>query len=322
MNTGAERGAIAAFVGIVAVGGLNGIGVKFSNGELDPFWGATLRFGLASAVLFGVVGVRRLPLPAGRALVGSLLYGLIGFAAAYGFAYYGLVETPAGLAMVILALVPLLTLLLAVAHGLERLRVQGLAGSLLALGGVALIFGERLAAQAVPLISLLAVLGAAVAIAETSVVVKRFPRAHPVSNNALAMGIGALVLLLLSLIAGESLAVPAQLPTVAAVAYLVVVGSVVLFLLFLYVIERWTASSTSYSLLLMPLVAIVGSALLLGEQITAGLVVGTALILVGVYLGAFTPSLSMPFPGLLRRRTAAASAEEPEAPSLVNPSCP
>jgi len=314
----ADRMTTGAFLAIVLFGGLNGVGVRFSNAELDPFWGAALRFGLASLLLFGLVAMRRVPLPRGRALVGSVLYGLIGFAAAYALAYYALVETPAGLAMVILALVPLLTLLLAVAHGLEKLRAQGLAGSLVALAGVAFIFWERLSAEAVPLLSLLAIVGAALAIAETGVVVKRFPRAHPLANNAVAMGIGGLLLLALSLVAGESLVVPSQAGTLAAVAYLVLVGSVALFMLFLYVIERWTASATSYSLLLMPLPAAVGGALLLGEPITLALILGGALILLGVYLGAFAPSLSAPLPGLLTRRPAA----EPTVPSGPQAPCP
>jgi drug/metabolite transporter (DMT)-like permease len=331
MNGARDRSTLLAFVAIVVIGGFNGVGVRISNEELDFISGAALRFGLASLLMFGIVAIRHTALPRGGALLGSVLYGLIGFAAAYGFAYFGLVETPASVGMVILALVPLLTLLLAAAQGLERLNAQGLAGSLLALLGVGLLFWERLSSNAIPLASLLAVLVAALAIAETGVIVKRFPRANPVANNAVAMGIGGVVLLGAALVAGQQLALPAQPDTLAAVAYLVVLGSAALFMLFLYVIERWTASATSYSLLLMPLPASVGGALLLGEPITAGLVLGGGLILAGVYLGAFAPSLAVPLPGLLRRRApapaAAASvgpsvAASDDQPALVIPGCP
>jgi drug/metabolite transporter (DMT)-like permease len=332
-----ERSTLAAFLGVVVIGGLNGVAVRMSNAELDFLWGATLRFGLAALLLFGLVAAWRTGLPRGRALLGSVLYGLIGFAAAYGFAYFGLIETPASVGMVILALVPLLTLLLAVAHRLEALRLQSLGGSLLALGGVALLFWERLTIDAIPLISLLAIVVAAVAIAETGVVVKYFPRAHPVSNNAVAMGVGAVVLLGASVAAGQSLTLPGRLDTLLAVGYLVVLGSVVLFMLFLFVIERWTASATSYSLLLMPLPAAVGGALLLGEPITVGLLLGGALILLGVYLGVFAPSLAIQLPAWTRgaARGAAPVAAAPDGvagapadegdrqpPTLVNPGCP
>jgi drug/metabolite transporter (DMT)-like permease len=324
-----DRSVLAAFTVSVVIGGLNGVGVRLSNQELDFLWGAALRFALAALLLFAIVALRRLPLPRGRALVGSLLYGTIGFAAAYGLAYFGLVETPASVGMVVLSLVPLLTLVLAVVHGLERFRLQSLAGSLLALGGVALLFWERLTGttNAIPLVSLLAIVGAAVAIAETSVIVKRFPRPHPVVNNALAMAVGALLLLAATLLAGQALELPRSAETIAAVAYLVVIGSAGLFMLFLYIIERWTASATSYMLLLMPLPAAVGGALVLGEPVTIGLVAGGALTMIGVYIGAFAPPLRLPLAGPRRAAAPApapalAAAAQDGEPPLIIPGCP
>lgn len=323
MSEGVQRSTIAAFAGIVLIGGLNAVAIKFSNQELPPFWGATLRFGLAALLLLAIVVVRRIALPRGRALIGSVLYGILGFGLSYAFAYWGLLETPAGLAMILLATVPLLTLLLAVLQRLEKFNLQGIVGALIALGGIAVVFGDRaLGAGPAALPYMLAVLGAALAIAETNVVVKHFPRSHPLANNAVAMGIGTLMLLGVSLAAGESFALPSQLDTIAAVGYLVAMGSVALFMLFLYVIERWTASATSYTLLLMPLVTAAAAWLLLREPITAALVGGGALVLVGVYIGAFAPSLRRLLPGLSRRPAADEEDRPPGPPALETPGCP
>jgi len=78
-----------------------------------------------------------------------------------------------------------------------------------------------------------------------AVAAKLYPRAHPVAYNAVAMVPGALLLLALSLIAGESWALPSQNATWVALAYLVVLGSTALFVAFLFVLGRWTASATS-----------------------------------------------------------------------------
>jgi drug/metabolite transporter (DMT)-like permease len=326
-ETTADRSTAVAFLGIVLFGGLNGLAVKLTLLELDPFWGAALRLIVAAALLGAIMLLRRLPLPRGRALIGSLLYGLLGFAAFFALMYYGLVDAPAGLVMVILALVPLLTLLLAVVHGLEPLRRRGLAGALLAIVGVLLIFGERVGAAgelAVPLPSLLAVVAASVVLAESGVAVKYFPRAHPVVNNAIAMTVGGVILLAAAVVAGERLALPAATETVVSVAYLVIFGSIGLFMLFLYVIERWTASATSYALLLMPLVTILGGAIWLAEPITPALLGGGALVLAGVYFGAFAPSFARPLPGLFRRpaMATAGGGEISEPPVLSGPNCP
>ncbi len=282
---------MAAFLAIVVVGGGNGIAVRFSDHELAPFWGATLRFGIAAFVLLAIVGLRRVPLPRGAALTGSLLYGLFGFAGAFGFIYWGLVAAPAGLAQVILALVPLLTFLFAVGQGLEHFRPQSLAGAVIALVGIAVVFGERLG-SGVPIASMLALLAAAACMAESNVIVKRFPKCHPVANNAIAMTTGAALLFALSLVAGEAHVMPTGAQTWVALLYVSLAGSVVVFSLFLYVIERWTASATSYVMLLMPLVAVVLAAPLLGESITPAFVVGGAFVLAGVYVGAFARPIS------------------------------
>src|SRR4051794_38103686 len=84
-------------------------------------------------------GVLRLELPRGRALTGALLFGLLDVGGAFGLGYYARVALHAGFGSILLALVPLAALLLAVLQGQERLRVAAVAGTLVALGGVALM---------------------------------------------------------------------------------------------------------------------------------------------------------------------------------------
>jgi len=69
------------------------------------------------------------------------------------------------------------------------------------------------------------------------------------------------------------------------VLYLALVGSVALFMLVLYVLQRWSASATSYATLVMPLITVVAAALILGEAVGPLFVVGSAIALVGVYVG-------------------------------------
>src|SRR4029077_4153354 len=95
-----------AFVGVVLLGGINAVAVRIANEELAPLWGATLRFGIAAVVLLAIVGLRRIPLPHGRALSGSVSYGAVGFAGAFGAIHWALVPVPPASVQTILALVP------------------------------------------------------------------------------------------------------------------------------------------------------------------------------------------------------------------------
>jgi drug/metabolite transporter (DMT)-like permease len=289
MNAGGERITLAAFLACAVFAGGNGVGIRFSNRELEPLWGASLRFLLAAAALVAVMAALRLALPRGRALRGALLYGGLNFGASYALIYYGLVHVHAGLAQTLLALVPLAALFLAVLQRQERFRVGALVGSLLAVGGVA-VMSQAPLREAVPLLSLLALIASAFCFAQAAVLVRHFPQVHAVTMNAVGMATGAMLLVVGALVVGQPLSLPERAATWGAVAYLVVVGSVLVFLLYLFVLERWSASRTAYGFVLTPVVTIALSAWLDGEPLGAGLVLGGLLVLVGVYVGALRPA--------------------------------
>jgi drug/metabolite transporter (DMT)-like permease len=285
----AERVALAAFLAEAVLAGGNAVGVRYSNRELDPLWGAGLRFSLAALLLGAVMAVLRLALPRGRALLGAVVFGALMFGVAFGLAYYALVRIHAGLGQTVLALVPLATLLLAVAQRQERLHGAAVAGTVLAFAGVALISGlsDR---EAVPLSSLIASLGAVLCFAQATVLVRRFPPVHPVTLSALGMASGALILIALSVLVGESVTMPERAATWLALAYTVVVGSGVVFVLYIVVIRLWSASRAAYGFVITPVVTVLLSAWLDDEPVTAALVLGGALVLVGVYVGALRPA--------------------------------
>jgi drug/metabolite transporter (DMT)-like permease len=291
---------LAAFVLAVVLAGGNAVAIRYSSCgdcELGPFWGAAIRFLLAAAVFAAVASVVRASVPTGRAVVGSVLFGALQFGGAFGFAYWGLVRTPAGLAQVLLASVPLLTFGLALVHRLERFRWQGLIGATLAVGGIAVVFRSGVH-TGVPVSAMLAILAGAVCFAEALIVIKVFPPVHPAALNAIGMGVGGVILLALTALFHEDFVLAREAQTLFAQAYLIVAGSVVVFWLYVVVAKRWTASAASYQLVLIPLVTVLVSAWLQDEQITWAFAVGAVLVLVGAYYGALrrptAPAVSPP----------------------------
>lgn len=282
-----ERLTLLAFIGAVLIGGGNFLAVKFSNEDLEPLFGAALRFGSASIVLFALAVALRLPLPTGRALWGAVIYGLLGFGLAYALLYIALVGLSAGTASVIMAAVPLVTLTLAVVHRQERFTPTGIAGGFLALVGIGVISAGAIGGD-IQIGYLLASICAVFAVAESAVVIKAFPRGHPITTNAIGMTVGTILLVISSLVSSEKWAVPASGRTWLVLLWLVVAGSVGLFVLFLYVIARWTASASAYALTLMPVVAVALGTLFADEDLTIQLVVGGALVIAAVYVGTLT----------------------------------
>jgi drug/metabolite transporter (DMT)-like permease len=279
-----DRLSLGAFAGAVVIGGSNFVAIRFSNRELDPLWGAGLRFVLAAAVFGLLVAALRLSLPRGRALALVATYGLLAFGAAYGCLYWAMQDVPAGIAAVVLAVGPLLTLMLAVAHRMERLSRRAIVGAVVALAGSVVIFFQP--SSITFGWASFVLLGLAALCASESVVVSKLAgRHHPVAMNFVGMSVGAAVLLVVAGLAGESFALPADGETQLAVAYLVA-ATVGLFVLVLVVVQRWTASATAYIFVLMPVTAILLGALVADEPIALTTVAGGLIVGSGVYIGA------------------------------------
>lgn len=288
-----DRSTRAAFTAAVVIGGANFLAVKLSNEELDPLYGAALRFGIAAVLLFILAGVKRWPIPRGRAALGAALYGLLAFGLAYGLLYFALVGLSPGLTSIVMASAPLVTLALAVAHGQERFTRRGVIGGMLAIVGIAVLSARAVSGELRPIYFFSAVL-AVVAVAESTVIVKGFPRSHPFTTNAVGMATGTVFLVIASLIFGEEWLVPRSGQTWLVLSWLVIAGSIGLFALFLYIVSRWTASATVYALTTMPIVAVTLGVLFTDEELSIELIAGAALVMSAVYVGALSRERSLP----------------------------
>jgi drug/metabolite transporter (DMT)-like permease len=288
-KVGDDRTALTVFFASSILAGGNAVAIRFSNRELDPLWGAGFRFALATVLLAVVMFALRLPLPRGRAFAGSVLYGVFSIFGAFALAYYGLVELHAGLGQTLLALVPLATLFLAVLQRQERLRAAAVVGGAVALGGIAVMSNASVGTD-LPLLSIAAVIGSAFCFAEASVLVRRLPPVHPIAMNFVGMAAGAALLLLGALIAGQTLELPDRSATWLAIGYVVPLGSVLVFVLYLVLLRFWSASRASFAFVVIPVVTLILSAWLDDEPISLELVLGGLLVLSGVYVGALRSS--------------------------------
>lgn len=190
-----------------------------------------------------------------------------------------------------MAIVPLLTVILAALQGQERIRLEALTGSILALSGIVIMTGLGFEGS---LLSVLAGLASAACFAEATVLVRRFPGIGPLTLNTVGLTAGAIVLLLIALIAGDEMVLPELTATWLAVGYMVVVGTGIVFSLYVYVLQYWPASRSAYAFVLIPPFTALFGAWLLDEQIGIPFVIGAGLVLAGVYYGALRQPVRAP----------------------------
>ena len=281
---------LAVFAAVVLIGGTNFVAVRFSNRELPPFWGAGLRFAIAGVLLVGFAAWRRIRLPLGSALPGVALLGVVNFGVAYALAYWGLLQAPSAMAATFVALVPLMTFFMATALGMERFRWGGVIGGAIAVAGVAVVFVDQLRATVAPA-ALAALFLQAVAVAGSTVLLKRLPRADPIGTNAVAMLCGAVFLLVVAVLARETPALPSRPEVWIAFLYLVTLGGIGLFIGVVFIVLRWTASASAYVTVLFPIVTVAVGAILAGELVSFQFVGGALLVMIGTYVGAFVGSV-------------------------------
>ena len=285
-STSSDRLTMFAFFLTAMLGGGNSVAVRFSNVELAPFWGATIRL-TASALLFWlIVYLWRIPVPQRRDALVLLLTGFFTVGISFGLLYFGFVRLQASLGSVIIAMGPLMTFFLAVLHRIESFRWQSLLGGLIALTGIAIAARAQLGAD-IPILSVLALIGGSAISAEGNVVLKILsPKSDPMATNALTLSAGVVLLAAITSFTGETHNIPVLPATWIAIAYTVIPGSVVMFYLFVWILSRWSASATSYVIMLFPIVATIAGSLLAGEKITLTFILGGALVLIGVWIGA------------------------------------
>jgi drug/metabolite transporter (DMT)-like permease len=274
---------------LVLIWGTTWAAIRVGLAGIPPLAGVAIRFGLAAAVLLLLTpffGVRLGRDPMERRL--WVANAALTFCISYGILYWAEQWVPSGLAAVLFATFPLMVALFA--HLLlpgERLTPAGSVGILVGFAGVAVIFSEdfsRLGGPHVGKAAALLLLSPFTS-ALGAVSVKRWGKeVHPLSITAVPMAITALAMGGMAALFERGRPFVLDRPALLAVLYLALVGSAVSFTLYFWLLARLPATALSLINYIIPVVAVAVGTLWLHEPLTARIVAGAALVIVGVAL--------------------------------------
>nr|MDQ5837261.1 EamA family transporter [Acidobacteriota bacterium] len=240
-------------------------------------------------VLFGVVFARRISLPrTAREWTLIAVTGVLAFTLNYGLLFWGEQHVSSGLAALLQATIPVFGMLIAHAYlpG-ERLTTARMAGALLGVAGVGLIFSNQMeAGGALAAWGSAAIVAGAACVAYANVLVKARGGAFDPAVLAAGQMLCGLVPLLAFGLAFEGNPFKFHWTTLAVVSllYLTLVGSVAAFLLYYWLVRRIDVTKTMLIPLVTPLAAVVLGMLVLGESLTWRTLAGGALIMAGIAL--------------------------------------
>jgi len=243
--------------------------------------GRDLRLLLAAPLLTALVVATRQHFPRGPALRGALLFGVFNFGVNLSLLYWGERVVPSGIAAVLYATAPLSTALIAAAMRVEKLVARQLVAAVIAIVGVAIIFGEELKLD-VPLEGLIAIFLAATAASLSSVFLKRAPQPSAIAANAVGAAAGAVICAAASLVIGEDHALPSSVAGWWPILYLTLAGSLGACVLYTGLVQHWSVTNASMIGVVVPVLAVILGAVVRQEQRSAESYVGAVIVLVAV----------------------------------------
>ncbi len=277
---------LLAFFAIYVLWGTTFLAIRIAVHDVPPLLSAGIRFFTAGILLYGFMRMRGQPRPTTAQWRSLAIIALLMFVMEYAALFWAERYVPSGIASVLEATIPLITLVLeALIFRRQRFHWRLLVSTLLGFCGVGMLLlhtGE----QHFGLLPCLAIIGGAITWSLGSVLTRSLdlPDSRPLTAGA-AMALGGGTLLALSAALGELHPLPhISVRAALALLYLIVCGSLIGFTAFVWLLARMPATRVASHAYVNPLVAVALGYFAAGEVITIRTLLGTALVLTSVFL--------------------------------------
>ncbi len=243
---------------------------------------------LIGAVLYiGFFIYKKHPWPKGKQWIAILVLSFLTFMLSNALSTWGVKFIPSGLGAIMGAIFPLWLVIITMFKG-KRLPRQALLGLLLGFGGVCIIFYEHLKDFLNPdfRFGIILSLGATISWAFATLYTKQQAiNYNPYFSLGFQMLFAGIIILVIAETTGNAVKlseIPAS--TWWAIGYLVVIGSVLTFVAYIYSLQHLPTALASIYAYINPIVAVLLGAALLNEKLTVFIAIGGAITIAGVYL--------------------------------------
>jgi len=288
-RTDASRGAIwTALVVVYVVWGSTYLAIRVVVEDMPPLLSAGLRFFTAAILMGTFLVIRKGPgvlRVRPRELRGAVIVGVLLLAGGNGGVVLGERSVPSGLAALLVAMVPVWLILLRAFSG-ARPRAQTWVGVLVGFVGLGVLVlpgGEAGGTTT----GVLFIVGATICWSVGSFMSQRMEMPpNPFAASVWEMLAGAIAMTAIGLVRGER---PSDFGAGSgsswlALGYLVVFGSIVAYSAYVWLLQNAPISLVSTYAYVNPVVAVFLGALILNEPITAAIIAGGAIVVLGVAL--------------------------------------
>jgi drug/metabolite transporter (DMT)-like permease len=232
--------------------------------------------------------IKGFPLPKGREWITILILSFLNFLLSNGLTTWSVQYISAGLAAIMAAIFPLWLVVIGFFGSKSRISFQAAIGFIIGFSGVCIIFYEHLQDffnsdfRFGIILSLMATWTWAFGTLYTK---KQAANFNPYFSLGLQMAISGIFLFAFTNLTHRAIplsAIPWQ--SWAAIGYLVIFGSVISFIAYLYALQNLSAEQASLYAYINPIVAVLLGWLIFSEKLTVFIAIGGIVTLLGVYL--------------------------------------
>jgi drug/metabolite transporter (DMT)-like permease len=230
---------------------------------------------------------KKTPWPKGKQWKTIIILSILNFVLSNGLSTWGVKYISSGLGAIIGALVPLWVVIISFFRG-ERLARLAVIGLVVSFGGVCVIFYDHLSDFLLPdfrfgiFISIISTLTWAFGTLYTK---KKAASFNPYFSLGLQMFLSSILLFAFTGATGTSVSL-SSIPMISwlSIAYLVIFGSVLTFIAFIYALQNLPAEINSIYAYINPIVAVILGTIIFGESLTTAIAIGGGVTLTGLYM--------------------------------------
>ncbi|MEE8321270.1 MAG: DMT family transporter [Gammaproteobacteria bacterium] len=279
----------AAYITVVFIWATTPLALKWSTEEVG------FLFGISSRILLGVLIatllclVARISVPIHKKALQTYVAGGIGLYFAKFSVYWGAQYIPSGWISIVLGISPILTTMMASSILNERaMTPMKLAAMFISVFGLYVMYNASLEYGTDTIFGIIAVFFSALFFSASIVCIKKINAdIRSLSTVTGTLFVTAPLYALTWLFSGNDLPTSIPVRTGFSILYLGVIGSVLGFVLFYYVLKHVEVTRTSLIALITPVCALALGHTLNGEVLTPSAITGSVLILTGLLLFEF-----------------------------------
>ena len=255
--------------------------------HMPPLQLAAIRQFLGGMLYISFFLFKKAPWPKGKQWKTILILSILNFALSNGLSTWGVKYISSGLGAIVGAIVPLWVVIISMFRG-EKLARLSIVGLLISFSGVCVVFYDHLADFIQPdfrfgiALSLISTLTWAFGTLYTK---KKAASFNPYFGLGLQMFISSIFLFAFTGATGTGVPL-SSIPAISwwAISYLVIFGSVLTFIAFIYALQHLPAHISTIYAYINPIIAVILGAIIFNESLNAAIIIGGSIILSGLYM--------------------------------------